>query len=99
MGISKTIDYIKIKIKMPNPKQGPPVASKAPNEDLKDMDNICTFKNKIESQIKIMVVSKTRDHIQSKIRMPNPSQEPSVSSKTPNEDLKDMIFFASSKSS
>ena len=48
MGILKTIDYIKIKIKMPNPKQGPPAASKAPNEDLKDMDNLCTFKIKIE---------------------------------------------------
>ena len=33
---------------MPNPKQGPPAASKAPNEDLKDMDNLCTFKIKIE---------------------------------------------------
>ena len=48
MGILKTIDYIKIKIKMSNPKQGPPAASKAQNEDLKDMDNLCTFKIKIE---------------------------------------------------
>ena len=50
MGISKTIDYIKIKMKMPNLKQEPPAASKAPNEDLRDMDVLCTFKNKIESQ-------------------------------------------------
>ena len=49
MGILKTIDYIKIKIKMPNPKQGPPAAFIAPNEDLKDMDVLCTFKIKIES--------------------------------------------------
>jgi len=35
---------------MPNPSQEPPVPSKAPNEDLKDMDLLCTFKIKIESQ-------------------------------------------------
>ena len=37
-----------------------------------------------------MGVSKTSDHIQIKIKMPNPSQEPPVSSKALNEDLKDM---------
>ena len=36
-----------------------------------------------------MGISKTNDHIQIKIKMPNPSQEPPASSKTPNEDLKD----------
>ena len=50
MGVSKTSDHIKIKIKMPNPSQEPPTSSKAPNEDLKDMDVLCTFKIKIESQ-------------------------------------------------
>ena len=35
---------------MPNPSQEPPVSSKAPNEDLKDMDVLCTFKIKIESK-------------------------------------------------
>ena len=49
MGISKTSDYCQIKIKMPNPSQEPPASSKAPNEDLKDMDVLCTFKIKIES--------------------------------------------------
>ena len=49
MGVSKTSDYIQIKIKMPNPSQEPPASSKAPNEDLKDMDVLCTFKIKIES--------------------------------------------------
>ena len=48
MGISKISDHIKIKIKMPNPSQEPPASSKAPNEDLKDMDVLCTFKIKIE---------------------------------------------------
>ena len=50
MGVSKTSNHIKITIKMPNPSQEPPASSKAPNEDLKDMDVLCTFKIKIESQ-------------------------------------------------
>ena len=49
MGVSKTIDHIKNKIKIPNPGQEHPASSKAPNEDLKDMDVLCTFKIKIES--------------------------------------------------
>ena len=40
-----------------------------------------------------MGVSKTSDHIQINIKMPNPSQEPSASSKAPNEDLKDMVIM------
>merc|ERR1711954_432859 len=35
---------------MPNPSQEPPASSKAPDQDLKDMDVLCTFKIKIESQ-------------------------------------------------
>ena len=50
MGISKTSDHIQIKIKMPTPSQEPPASSKAPNEDLKDMDVFCTLKIKKESQ-------------------------------------------------
>ena len=50
MGISKTSDHIQIKIQMPNPRQEPPASSKAPNEDLKGMDVLCTFKIKKESQ-------------------------------------------------
>ena len=48
--VSKTSDHIKIKIKMPNPSQEPPVSSKATNEDLKDIDVLCTIKIKIESK-------------------------------------------------
>ena len=44
-----------------------------------------------------MGVSKTSDHIQTKIKMPTPSQEPPASSKAPNQKLKDMDFFAPSK--
>ena len=45
-----------------------------------------------------MVVFKTSDHIQIKIKMFNPSQEPPASLKAPNEDLKDIDNFAPSKS-
>ena len=50
MGVSKTSDHFQIIIKMPNSSQEPPASSKAPNQDLKDMDVLCTFKIKIESQ-------------------------------------------------
>ena len=45
MGLSKTNEHIIIKIEMSNFCQEPPVSSKAPNEDLKDMDGLCNFKN------------------------------------------------------
>ena len=50
MAVSKTNDHNYIKIQIPNFSQEPPVSSKSPNEDLKDMDVLCTFKIKIESQ-------------------------------------------------
>ena len=39
-----------MKIKMPSPSQAPPASPKAPNEDLKDIDVLCTFKIKIEGK-------------------------------------------------
>ena len=72
---------------MPTPSQEPPVSSKAPNQDLEDMDVLCTFKIKIETKIWITDVSKPSDHITKKIQMPNPSQEPPESSKAPNKDV------------
>ena len=48
-GVPKTSDYIEIMIKMINPNQELPASSKAPNQDLKDNDVLCTFKIKIES--------------------------------------------------
>ena len=50
MLVSKTSDHIQIKIKTPNPSQEPRASSKAPNQVLKNMDVLCTFKIKIESQ-------------------------------------------------
>ena len=49
MGVPKTNDHIQINIRMLDPSQEPPASSEAPNQDLKDMDVICTFKIKIES--------------------------------------------------
>ena len=82
---------------MPNPSQESPASSKTPNEDLKDINVLCTFKIKMESHGHIMGISKTSDHIQIKIKMPNPSQEPPAPSKAPNEDLKDMDVLCTFK--
>ena len=49
IGVSKTSDHNKIRIKMPNPSQELPVSSKPPNQDLKDIDVLCTFKIKRDS--------------------------------------------------
>ena len=49
MGVPKTSAHIQIKVRMQNPSQEPPASSKAPNQDLKDMDDLCTFKIKIGS--------------------------------------------------
>ena len=77
-----------IKIKMPNPSQEPPASPKDPNEDLKDIDVLCTLKIRIESQNLDHMCVKDSDPIQNKINMPNPSQEPLASSKAPNQDLR-----------
>ena len=97
MVVSKASDHIQIKIKMPNPSQEPPVSSKAQNEDLKDMYVLCTFKIKIVAKIWIMGVSKTSDHIQIKLKMPNLCQEIPVFSKAPNQDLEDMDVLCTLK--
>ena len=55
MGVPKTSDHFKIKIKMQNPSQEPPASSKAPNEDLKDMDVLCAFKINREPKFAIWV--------------------------------------------
>ena len=97
MGVSKTSDHIQIKNKMPNPSQEPPAPSKAPNEDLKVMDVLCTFKINMRAKTQIIGVPKTNDHIWIKIKMQYPIEEPSVSSKAPIEDLKDMDVVWSSR--
>ena len=49
-GVLKTSDHIQIMINMPNLSQEPPAPSKATNQDLKDMDVLCTFQIKMECQ-------------------------------------------------
>ena len=73
MGVSKTSDNIQIKIKMPNPSQEAPASSKAPNENLKVMDVLCTFNSSQRAKIWIMDVSKPSAYIQIKIKTSNPS--------------------------
>ena len=67
MDLPLTSDHIQIKIKLPNPNKEPPVPSKAPNEDLKDMDVRCTFKIKLENQ--------NLDHGCIKEQWPYPNQD------------------------
>ena len=50
MGELKTSDHIQINIEIPNPSQEAPASSKAPNQDLKDMNVLWTFNTKIEGQ-------------------------------------------------
>ena len=50
MAEPKNSDNIKIKIDMQDPSQEPQASSKAPNQDLEDMDVLGTFKIKLESQ-------------------------------------------------
>ena len=49
MSVSKTTDYIQIKIKMSNSSQEPPASSKVLNQDFMDMNVLGTFKIKIDS--------------------------------------------------
>ena len=98
MGISKTIDHIQNKIKIPNSSQESPACSKGLSQNLKNMDVLCTFKIKIETQnleygcIKDQWLNPNQD------QDAHPSQEPSNSSKAPSQDLEDIDVFAPRKS-
>ena len=50
MCVPKTSNYLQTRKKMSNLIQEPPVFSKAPNRDLKDMNVLCTFKIKIRAK-------------------------------------------------
>ena len=85
MGVPKISDHIWIQIKMPNPNQEPSASSKTLNQDLKDMDVLCAFKNKIEiKNLDHWYIKNITDHIQIKIKIPNPNQEHQTSSKAQN---------------
>ena len=89
MGEPKTSDNIQIKIKIPNPSQERPASSKAPNQDLKDMDVLCNFKIKTDSQNFEHGCTKDQWPYPNKIKMLNPSHKPPASFKAPNEALKE----------
>ena len=82
MAVSKTSGHIQIKINILTPSQKPPAPNKAPNQDLKDMDDLCTFKIKEESKNldywcpKPMTTSKSRSRCKIQVRNlqhpPNP---------------------------
>ena len=76
MGMSESSDHIQIKIKMSNPSQELPASSKAPNDDLKDIDVLCTFKIKVESRNLHHGCIKDKWSYSNKIKMPNSSQKP-----------------------
>ena len=50
MDETKASDHVQINLRLQNPNQEPPASSKAPYQDLKDIDVLCIFKIKIESQ-------------------------------------------------
>ena len=97
MSVLETCDHNQIKIKIPKPCQEPPASSKAPNEDSKDMDILCNFNIKLESQ--------HLDHGCNKDQWPYPNQgqdakphpEPPATSKAPNHDLKDIDILCTFK--
>ena len=99
IGASKTRHRIHIKITMPNSSQEPPASSEAPNQDLKDMDVLCTFKINREQKTgnwvyqRSVTISKSRSECQTPVRNIQPS--PNLQIRT----LKSWMFFGPSESS
>ena len=72
MVVSKTIYHIHINIKMQNPNQESPVSSETPNQDLKDMDVLCTFRIKMSQNLEwmnqqLVTISKSRPGCQTQV--------------------------------
>ena len=65
-----------IKINMPIPSQEPPLSFRAPNQNLEDMDVLCSFKIKIESQNLQHWCIKDLWPYPNQVKMWNPSPEP-----------------------
>ena len=95
-GISRTSDQIQIKMKIPNFSQKPSASSKSPNQELIDIRHGCSLYLKNQDKggkIQNMGILKTSYHIQFRIKIPNPSQEPPAS----NQDLKDLNVLCTHK--
>ena len=54
-------------------------------------------KSRLSAKIQIIVVTKTSEHIQTKIKMQNPIQETLESFKVPNEALEDIDVLSTFK--
>ena len=78
---------------MPHPSQEPQALSNALNWDFNNMDVLCTFK--IRANIENVDVLKISDHIQTKILMPIPNQEPPSTCK-PKQEIKGKGCFCTS---
>ena len=87
MGVQKAVIIFKSRPRCQIPVTNLQHPPKSPNQDLKDMDVLCAFKIKIETQIWKRGLPKTSDHIRIKIKIWTPSQEPPVSCIARNQDL------------
>ena len=92
LGVSETRDHIQIKIKMLNPSQEPPAPNKAPNQDLKDMGVLCTFKIKTGSQSSEHGCSKDQWKYPNKDQDDKPHLGPSNFLQCPNQDSNDKFM-------
>ena len=84
---------------MPTPSQEPPASSKAPYQDLKDMDVLCTFKINVESLnfLQGQGPSTLKDYIQIMIKMQNSNDEPQAPTQKPIQDWKDIEVLCTLK--
>ena len=73
---------------MQNPNQEPPVSSKAPNQDLKDMDVLCIFKIKIVSPNLEHVCTKDQQLFTNQEKDVKPHSGTSSFLQSPKEGLK-----------
>ena len=87
MSISKTSDHIQIKIKILNLNQESLVSLRAPNQDVKDMDVLCTFKIKIESKTLEHGCIKDQQLYPNTDQDANPNLDPPASFKATNWDM------------
>ena len=87
----------KIKIKMSNPSQEPPPSSKAKNQNLKDMDVLCTLKIKTEPKFVKLVYQRPVTISKSSSRCKTPVGNFHVPPKPSLQDSKARVFFAPAK--
>merc|ERR1712081_52490 len=85
-------------IKNPVTSQEPPVSSKAPNEDLTDMDVFCTFKIDRQPKFRSLVYKRPSTIFYSRSRCQTPVRNIQHPPKPQMRTLRTWIFFAPSKS-